>query len=66
MKVELSHDELRVVEEACRALAHRYWSRSDEEPSDPVRRAITDAALEAERLADRFRVLSGSVFGRRA
>ena len=66
MKVELSRDELRVIEEACRTLARRYWSQSDEEPTDSVKQAIVDAAIEAERLAERFGMLTGSFVGRRA
>ena len=62
--LNLSGDELRLIEHACRELAARYWRDSYSERNATIKQAIVDGALELEQIADRFGTLRAAKAGR--
>jgi len=52
--VDLSTDQLRIVEHACREVAARYWRESYSERNATIKQAIVDGAFELEQIADQF------------
>jgi hypothetical protein len=62
--LDLSSEQLRIVEHACRELASRYWRDSYSERNATIKQAIIDGAVELESIADRFGALRSAMKGR--
>jgi hypothetical protein len=54
VRVELSEDELRLLMEACRAVATRHVRSADYERNPVIRRVMIDAGAELDALAARL------------